>query len=106
MITSSNHYPQIRVILLHFELLSNGSQIDPYKLAQEAERPIIAIGFKEPHQETQGEGTHIHPAASSNITIGINHDTAKKVLRVSTRTDKYPEALRVAELLKDSFRWN
>jgi endonuclease V-like protein UPF0215 family len=106
MITSSNHHPQIRAILLHSKLLTDGSQIDPYRLAEETERPVIVIGFEDPLQERKGEGDHIHRSASSVTTIGINEETAKRVLRASTRTEKYPEALRVAELLKESFRRN
>jgi endonuclease V-like protein UPF0215 family len=64
------------------------------------------MGFEETIQETQEEGYRTHPAASSAISIGINGETAKRVLRASTRTEKYPEALRVAELLKDSFKRN
>jgi endonuclease V-like protein UPF0215 family len=106
MITNSNHHPQIRVILLHSELLTDGSQIDPYRLSEGTKRPVIAMGFEDPLQETEGEGDHTHLAASSATTIGINDETAKRVLRASTRTEKYPEALRVAELLNDSFRRN
>lgn len=106
MIRNSNHHPQIRVILLHNELLTDGSHIDPHRLSEETERPVIAMGFEETVPETQGEGHRTHPATSSAILIGINEETAKRVLRTSTRTEKYPEALRVAELLKDSFKRN
>ena len=106
MITSSNHHPQIRVILLHIELLTDGSQIDPYKLSEETERPVIAIRFEKTLQETQEERARRHRAAFSAITIGISEETAKRVLKASTRTEKYPEVLRVAKLLNDSFKRN
>jgi endonuclease V-like protein UPF0215 family len=106
MIRNSNHHPQIRVILLHNELLTDSSQIDSHRLSKKTERPVIAMGFEETLQEIQDEGDSTHPAASSAISIGINEETAKKVLSASTRTENYPEALRVAKLLKDSFKRN
>jgi len=106
MITSSNHHPQIRVILLHRELLTEGAEIDNQRLSEATMRPVIAMGFEESFQETQRKDNHMPPSVSSAKTIGIDEKTATKVLKTSTRTGKYPEALRVAERLRDSFKRN
>ena len=106
MIRDSNHYPQIRVILLHSELLTVGAEIEPHRLSEGTRKPVIALGLEETLQKAQGEAGRTHPGAASATSIGINEETAERVLRASTRTEKLPEALRVAGLFTDSFKPN
>jgi endonuclease V-like protein UPF0215 family len=105
MVRESPHHPQIRVILLHDELLE-GVKLDPYRLHLGAERPVIAlsrkprwlgsskgvyaVGFK---MELGGCEVHI-------LSIGLRSREAAAVLKVATRSgETLPEALRVAELV-------
>ena len=98
MIKRSNHHPQIRVILLHRDLLNDGAEIDPHRLSRETGKPVIALGFQDPPQNSQS------PAPP--ITVGIDEKTAKSILITTSRTGLYPEALRVAGLLAESFKPN
>ncbi len=105
MIRESNHHPQIRVILLHRELL-RGLRVDPYGLYLEVERPVIAlssddswpgrregvysIGFE---MEIGGKRLRI-------LSIGLRSREAASVLKVATREgEELPEALRIARLI-------
>ncbi|MBC8223826.1 DUF99 family protein [Candidatus Bathyarchaeota archaeon] len=97
-IRRSNHHPQIRVILLHREPLNDGAEIDPHRLSRETGKPVIALGFQDPPQNNQ--------RLTSPITVGIDEKTAKRILKITSRTGSYPEALRVAELLAESFNPN
>ena len=98
MIKRSNHHPQIRVILLHRDLLKDGAEIDPHILSRETGKPVIALGFQDPPQNSQS------PAPP--VTVGIDDKTAKRILQTTSRTGLYPEALRVAGLLTESFKPN
>lgn len=95
-IRRSNHYPQIRVILLHRDLLNNGAEIDPHRLSQETGKPIIALEFQDPPQNSQ--------SPTPLITVGIDENTAIRILKITSRTGLYPEALRIAGLLTESFK--
>lgn len=95
-IRHSNHHPQIRVILLHRDLLNDGAEIDPHRLSRETGKPVIALGFQDSPQNSQ--------SPTPPITIGIDEKTAKKILKIASRTGVYPEALRVAGLLAESFK--
>ena len=97
-IRRSKHHPQIRVILLHRDLLNDGAEIDPHRLSRETGKPVIALGFQDPPQNSQS------PAPP--ITVGIDEKTAKSILITTSRTGLYPEALRVAGLLAESFKPN
>lgn len=96
-IRRSNHHPQIRVILLHRDLLNDGAEIDPHRLSRETEKPVIALGF----QNSSNSQTPI-----PSITVGIDEKTAKRILKTTTRTGLYPEALRVAGILAESYKPN
>ena len=93
-IRGSNHHPQIRVILLHRGLLNNGVEIDPHRLSRETGKPVIALEFQDPPQNS------LRPTPP--ITVGIDEKTAKKILKKTSRTGLYPEALRVAGLIAES----
>jgi len=94
MIRHSKHHPQIRVILIHRELLNDGAKIDPHRLSRETGKPVIALGFQNLTQNSQ------NPTPS--ITVGIDEKTAKRILKTTSRTGLYTEALRVAGLLAES----
>ncbi|MEE8354895.1 MAG: DUF99 family protein [Candidatus Bathyarchaeia archaeon] len=93
-IRDSNHHPQIRVILLHRELLKDGAEIDPHRLSRETGKPVIALGFQDPPQN--------NPSPTSPLTVGIDAETATKVLKITSRKGSYPEALRVAGIIAEA----
>ena len=95
-IRRSNHHPQIRVILTHRDLLNDGAEIDPHRLSRETGKPVIALGFQDTPQNSQ--------SPTPPIAVGIDEKTAKRVLKITSRTGLYPEALRVAGLLAESFK--
>ena len=92
-IRRSNHHPQIRVILLN-----DGAEIDPHRLSRETGKPVIALGFQATPQNSQNP--------TPPITVGIDKETAIRILEITSRTGVYPEALRVAGLLAESFKPN
>ena len=92
-IRRSNHHPQIRVILLN-----DGAEIDPHWLSRETGKPVIALGFQATPQNSQNP--------TPPITVGIDEETAIRILEITSRTGVYPEALRVAGLLAESFKPN
>ena len=93
-IRGSNHHPQIRVILLHRDLLNDGAEIDPHRLSRETGKPVIALGFQDPPQNSR--------SPTPPITVGVDEKTAKKILKKTSRTGLYSEALRVAGLIAES----
>jgi endonuclease V-like protein UPF0215 family len=95
-IRRSTHHPQIRVILLHRNRLNDGAEIDPHRLSREIGKPVIALGFQDAPKNSQ--------SPPPPITVGIDEETAKKILKITSRTGLYPEALRVAGLLAESFK--
>lgn len=95
-IRRSNHHPQIRVILIHRDLLKDGAEIDPHRLSRETGKPVIALGFQDPPQNSQ--------RPTPLITVGIDEKTAIKILKITSRTGVYPEALRIAGFLAESFK--
>ena len=97
-IRRSNHHPQIRVILIHRDLLKDGAEIDPHRLSRETGKPVIALGFQDPPQNSQ--------SPTPLITVGIDEKTAIRILKITSRTELFPEALRVAGLLTESFKPN
>ena len=97
-IRRSNHHPQIRVILIHRDLLKDGAEIDPHRLSRETGKPVIVLGFQDPPQNSQ--------SPTPLITVGIDEKTAIRILKITSRTELFPEALRVAGLLTESFKPN
>lgn len=104
MIRGSSHHPQIRVILLHRELL-RGIRIDPYRLHLEVERPVIALssgGWPERREEAYSIGFEMEIGGERLrvLSIGLRSREAASILKVATREgEKLPEALRVAGLI-------
>ncbi len=78
----SNHHPQIRVILFHRDLLNDGAEIDPHRLSLETGKPVITLGLRPPRK------------------------TARRILKITSRTGVYSEVLRVAGLLAEAFKPN
>ncbi len=95
-IRRSNHHPQIRVILIHRDLLKDGAEIDFHRLSRETGKPVIALGFQDPPQNSQ--------SPTPPITVGIDEKTAIRILKITSRTRSCPEALRIAGLVAESFK--
>ncbi len=95
-IRRSNHHPQIRVILIYRDLLKDGAEIDPHRLSRETGKPVIALGFQDPPQNSQ--------SPTPPITVGIDEKTAIRILKITSRTRSCPEALRIAGLVAESFK--
>ena len=104
-IRESNHYPQIRVILIHRENL-DGAYIDSNRLANESHRPVIALGYDE-------ELPYAEPGVVSSITFreqneevihafGIDEKTAQRILSITSQEKELPEVLRVAKILRSA----
>jgi len=108
MITTSSHHPQIRVLLLHDNLIEERAYVDPCKLATGTSRPVIALSAAEDWASTKGdrealgvqrfhleqEGTILHV-----LSVGLSSRVATRILKVSTWRGAMPEALRVADLI-------
>jgi endonuclease V-like protein UPF0215 family len=101
MIITSNHHPQIRVILVNREFLPD-TNLDLRKLSAETERPLIAIGFQKYLQE---ELSSCEWRKTPISFIGLEEQTVQKILNVSSKRE-YPEALRIARLIVESFKQN
>ena len=96
-VKKSSHIGQIRVILLSRNNLPPGSIVDLYKLSVETNKPVIFIG--EPLDDSKATFTWgKRDGGSPVIAVGLSRLTAERVLRVSTRNDFFPEALRVAAI--------
>jgi endonuclease V-like protein UPF0215 family len=105
MIINSPHYPQIRVILLHGDLLEGESSVDPCILSSQTSRPVIALKFDEGSLRVEDaehvswfklkkEGTSI-----SSLSVGLTNQVAIRVLEMIWRDGSLPEGLRVAGLV-------
>jgi endonuclease V-like protein UPF0215 family len=100
MIKTSNHYHQIRVILINRELLN--TNLDIKKLSLETEKPVMALGCK----KTMQDGLCSCEWRKTPVSfIGLNEKIAQKVLNMSCKNDE-PEALRIARLIVESFKQN
>jgi len=107
-ITKSSHLPQIRVIILHNDLIEKGASIDPCKLATGTSRPVIALSAAEDQTSNiekcdevivkrfiQELGGNIQQVFS----VGLSSNDAIKILKISKGARAIPEALRVADLI-------
>jgi endonuclease V-like protein UPF0215 family len=111
MIKSSPHHAQIRVILMHKDLIDRRAILDPYTLSAETSRPLIALS-KDPAYEVLNKAAH--NIQNSNFILEKNHkhitalsvgllsQEATEVLRMSTRDGLIPEVLKVAGLISSS----
>lgn len=109
MICNSPHHPQIRVILLHGDLLVGGTSINPCILSSATLRPVIALNFN--RESIRDEGIENvrwlrleqKGLATSSFSVGLTTRIAMRVLETAKRGDAMPEALRVARLVASAF---
>jgi len=106
MISGSNHYPQIRVLLTARRLLEDGATIDTLRLSIDTKRPVIGLGFG----ENRFTGDHWLKIVSLEEfeahAIGLDRTQVAKVLTTASRDKGLPEVLRVAELVVKSYSSN
>ena len=108
MITASPHHPQIRVLMLHDNLIEGGASVAPYRLSTRTSRPVVVLSA----DEAGPAAPEVHPDVAAErfelkleggtfavLSIGLRSRDAARVLEVSTRGSVIPEALRVAGLV-------
>lgn len=104
MITNSPHHPQIRVILLHGDLLQGGACIDPCTLSSGISRPVIALKFDEGSFLGDDECVSMLMLKQGVtqiplVSVSLKSHVALRVMETASLDDAMPEALRVAELV-------
>jgi endonuclease V-like protein UPF0215 family len=100
MIKRSQHYGQIRVILLRRISLPMEVKISSNNLSANVGRPVIFLGGGElPIHTWRNRGEQAVFSAS-----GISRWSAESILKASTRNGVTPEALRVATLALSALR--
>ncbi len=98
LIKTSNHYPQIRVILINRDRLPS-TNLNLQRLSAELKRPLISLGYK----MTLQKGFYSCKWRETPISfIGLVEKNALKVLNISSQNEE-PEALRIARLIVESF---
>ena len=110
MIKGSPHYQQVRVLILGGDLTKGDLSVDPVEILTEIQRPVILMASNEDQSSLLAKrGFPIHslkikPGETVSLhSIGLTIRESERVLAASTRTNSLPEALRVAELVADSF---
>jgi endonuclease V-like protein UPF0215 family len=108
MITTSPHHPQIRVILIHGDLLCDGITIDPCRLSKETTRPVIALNLEDEPRSDDPDHPPIFTLdmegeETRSYSIGLESQVADAILRTTTEVGTLPEALRVVGLLLSAF---
>jgi endonuclease V-like protein UPF0215 family len=107
-ITKSSHLPQIRVIILHNDLIEKGASIDPCKLATGTSRPVISLSAAENQTSNIEECADLVvkrrlQEIGGNIlqvfSVGLSSNDATEILNISMGRGAMPEALRVADLI-------
>lgn len=104
MITSSPHYPQIRAILVHGDLLCDGASMDTYNLSKNTGKPVIVLNVKDKFKPEESDHIPVYCLCSkdegvNSYSIGLKSRLVDEILRKSSRDGIFPEALRMAELL-------
>lgn len=104
MIVGSPHHPQIRVVMLHGDLIGHGAKIDPSGLSSGTLRPVIAINFDDvPFRFEEGPFYRFSVKRAktpvSVISVGLRSRVALKVLEKVAYEGTMPEALRIAGLV-------
>jgi endonuclease V-like protein UPF0215 family len=103
MIDESPHRPQIRVILLDRATLHDGVKIDPIGLSDSLSKPVLALNWgkiEAPGEEhVQGFTDRRGDTGTPVLSVGLNRDTAARVLKTASSAGGPPEALRVAEII-------
>jgi len=94
MIKRSQHYGQVRVILLSRVSLPMEAKISSNNLSVSVGRPVIFLGgVEEPIYTWRNRGEQVVFSAA-----GLSRWSAESILKASTREGVTPEALRVATL--------
>jgi endonuclease V-like protein UPF0215 family len=111
MIKSSPHHAQVRVLLMHTDLIDRRVIFDPYTLSSETSRPVITLS-KDPAYEVLNEAAHsiqnnnlILEKNYKHITavsVGLLSKEVAEVLQMSTREGLIPEVLKVAGLISSA----
>ena len=123
MITSSPHYPQLRVIMLNGVTLAGFNVVDIEELSQRVKLPIVAVTRDKPnfddikkalrnlsHSEQRWRAIE---KAGKMIKVrtrngeepiyvhvaGLSEEDAKRILKSTSTRSNVPEALRVAHII-------
>lgn len=103
MIVGSPHHPQIRVVMLHGDLIGRGAKIDPSGLSSGTSRPVITLNFDTPLLFEEGPFHRFSlkrgETPVSVISVGLSSRVALRVLEKTAYDGSMPEALRVAGLV-------
>jgi len=123
MITSSPHYPQLRVIMLNGVTLAGFNVVDIKELSQRVKLPVVAVTRDKPnfddikkalqnlsHSEQRWRAIE---KAGKMIKVrtrngeepiyvhvaGLSEEDAKRILKSTSTRSNVPEALRVAHII-------
>jgi len=106
MVKNSPHCQQIRVLLLHDELLGEGVQVDLLRLSERIKKPIIVMHTQEysrrdehPSQGIEEAKIRLGGKDISASLLGVAPKVAERVMQAVTREETMPEALRVARII-------
>jgi hypothetical protein len=123
MITSSPHYPQLRVIMLNGVTLAGFNVVDIEELSQRVKLPVIAVTRDKPnfddikkalehlsHSEQRwraiekaGKMIKVRTRNGEEPiyvhVVGLSEEDAKRVLKSTSTRSNVPEALRVAHII-------
>ena len=108
MIVGSPHHPQIRVVMLHGDLIERGAKIDPSGLSSGTSRPVIALNFDDTPLRFEEDPFHRFSlkrgeTSVSVISVGLRSRVTLRVLEKAAYGGAMPEALRVAGLVVSAF---
>jgi len=123
MITSSPHYPQLRVIMLNGVTLAGFNVVDIEELCQRVKLPVVAVTRDKPDFEDIKKALQNLPnsqqrwraieKAGKMIKVrtrngeepvyvhvaGLSEEDAKRILKSTSTRSNVPEALRVAHII-------
>jgi endonuclease V-like protein UPF0215 family len=106
MVKNSHHNQQIRVLLLHDELLGERVQVDLLRLSERIKKPIIVMHThdytrRDEHPSQGIEETKIRLGGKdiSASLLGVAPKVAERVIQAVTRKETMPETLRVARII-------
>lgn len=123
MITSSPHYPQLRVIMLNGVTLAGFNVVDIEELSQSVKLPVVAVTRDKPnfddikkalqnlsHSEERwraiekaGKMIKVHTRNGEEPiyvhVAGLSEEDAKRILKSTSTRSNVPEALRVAHII-------
>jgi len=123
MITSSPHYPQLRVIMLNGVTLAGFNVVDIEELCQRVKLPVVAVTRDKPnfddikkalqnlsHSEERWRAIEkagkMFKVSTRNgeepiyvHVAGLSEEDARRILRSTSTRSNVPEALRVAHII-------